>query len=59
MKKYHGGIEAIVATVVLVSLVILVIATSIMGISQNSGDTINNAVTGIVDSQHTIQVSPK
>ena len=57
MKKCHGGIEAIVATVMLVALVILVIINSIMGLSQESGDTINDAVTGIVDSQNTIQVT--
>jgi len=59
MKKCYGGIEAIVATVVLVALVILVIITSIIGLSQQSGQTINQSVTGIVDAQHNIQVTAK
>jgi len=58
MKKCHGGVEGIIATVILVTLVILVIATSIVGLGEQSGNTVNQAVTGIVDSQHTLQVTP-
>ena len=57
MKKCNGGLEVIIATVVMIVLVVAILIGSVAGLSTQSGNTINRTVEGIVDSQDRIQVT--
>lgn len=57
MRKCRGGLDSIIATVTMVVLVVAILIGSVVGLSKQSGSTINKSVEGIVDSQDRIQVS--
>ena len=57
MKKCHGGLDTIVATVLMVLLVVLLIATSVVGLSRDTGDIMHHAVDTVADAQTNSQVS--
>lgn len=57
MKKCRGGLDTIVATVIMVVLVVLVIITSVMGLSKQSGQTLNQSVAGVTETQENTQVT--
>ena len=57
MKKCNGGLDTIIATVVMVALVVAVLIGSVVGLSRQSGSTINKSVEGITDVQQNTQVS--
>lgn len=57
MKKYHGGIDTIVATVIMVVLVVLIIVMTVIDMTRESGQTINQAVTEVVEAQNNTQMT--
>ena len=52
MKKCHGGLETIVAIVLMVLLVVLLLATSVVGLSHDAGNIMHHAVDTVADVQN-------
>jgi len=56
MKKCHGGLDTIVATVLMVVIVVLHVATSVVGLSRDTGTTMNQSVKAVEEAQNNSQV---
>ena len=57
MKKCHGGLDTIMATVMMVVLVVFVIITAVLRLTRDSGSTLNQSVGIVSDVQNNTQVS--
>ena len=52
MKKCHGGLDTIVATVLMVLLVVLLIATSVVKLSRDTGNIMHHSVDTVAEVQN-------
>jgi len=57
MGNCHGGLDTIVATVIMVVLVVLLLIMGVAGLSRDSGQTLNQSVANVTDAQNNTQVT--